>query len=250
MEDRPRFVNTHQLIAKLLSNPNTTSLPTHSIDSALLLISSRLDSETARATAAEQRGASLLARLKTSEAALAQARAESTKLSEELRLYQGQLERAQAEILRAQRIVDEVQRQRDDAEEAAARARETARRIKEEWIIQNARDEGRKQGFEEGVRRARAVSGFLGQPNPVVEEEEDEDEDDEVIIPRPESRPRATSEISRPAAPPRPHPEPNFVHRPLRQTAPPPRPVFPAERSSGHHRSAYVGLLYRCYMFC
>jgi hypothetical protein len=66
-----------------------------------------------------------------------------------------QLESAQKEIYRAQEILSTVDHQRQEAEEEAARARTTARALKEEKLVQVAREEGRRLGLEEGIQRGR-----------------------------------------------------------------------------------------------
>ena len=66
-----------------------------------------------------------------------------------------QLESAQKEIYRAQEVLSTVDHQRQEAEEEAARARTTARALKEEKLVQVAREEGRRLGLEEGIQRGR-----------------------------------------------------------------------------------------------
>ena len=73
----------------------------------------------------------------------------------ELRLYKVQLDNAQKEIYRAQEVLSTVDHQRQQAEEDAARARTTARALKEEKLIQMAREDGRRSGMEEGIQRGR-----------------------------------------------------------------------------------------------
>jgi hypothetical protein len=80
-------------------------------------------------------------------------------VKEELRLYKLQLENAQKEINKAQDILQTVEEQRDDAEASAARARDTARKLNEARLVEQAREEGRRLGFEEGIRRGREL-GF------------------------------------------------------------------------------------------
>ncbi|KAL1742886.1 hypothetical protein HDZ31DRAFT_42206 [Schizophyllum fasciatum] len=89
---------------------------------------------------------------------LVQAGASRTK--HELEMYKLQLEAAQREITRAQSVVQMMQTQRDEAERAAARARTVARRLKEEQIVLRAREQGREEGYAEGVERARMLSEF------------------------------------------------------------------------------------------
>lgn len=83
------------------------------------------------------------------------AQQEGIAAKQQVELYKMQLEIAQAEILRAQRILDMVEKQRDEAEEAAARARAKARKLNEEKVSTVARDNGRREGFEDGLRAGR-----------------------------------------------------------------------------------------------
>lgn len=50
-------------------------------------------------------------------------------------------------------------KEKHDAEEEAARARTKARQLQEEKIVMLAREEGRRQGFKEGLSRGRRI-GF------------------------------------------------------------------------------------------
>lgn len=70
-------------------------------------------------------------------------------------MYKLQLENAQKEIFRAQEVLSTVEQQRHEAEEDAARSRSTARALKEEKLVQMAREEGRRMGMEEGMERGR-----------------------------------------------------------------------------------------------
>jgi flagellar biosynthesis/type III secretory pathway protein FliH len=76
-----------------------------------------------------------------------------------LSLYKAQLENAQREIYRAQDVIDRIAQEKHDAEEDAARARTKARKLQEEKMVMMAREEGRRQGFKEGLSRGRRI-GF------------------------------------------------------------------------------------------
>jgi hypothetical protein len=80
-----------------------------------------------------------------------------TRISEELRLYKLQLDAAQKEIFRAQDVLQMVEKQKYDAELDAAKARTTARDLLEEKTIMIAREEGRKLGYKDGLRRGRTL---------------------------------------------------------------------------------------------
>lgn len=115
--------------------------------------------ETKRATEAEGRALEAAQRYRSLNESKILAQHEAVRLKEELRLYKLQLENAQSEIHKAQNILRAVEEQRDDAEESAARSRDTARKLNEARLIEQAREEGRRLGFEEGIRRARDI-GF------------------------------------------------------------------------------------------
>lgn len=70
-------------------------------------------------------------------------------------MYKIQLENAQKEIFRAQEVISDVESQRHEAEADAARSRSTARALKEEKLVQSAREEGRRLGMQEGMERGR-----------------------------------------------------------------------------------------------
>ncbi|KAF5349715.1 hypothetical protein D9756_008776 [Leucocoprinus leucothites] len=82
-------------------------------------------------------------------------RAQLAKSHQELRLWKLQLELAQKEILRAQTVVDQVDRARVDAEERAHRYRQQLRQLLEERSVQDAIDQGRRIGFQEGLELGR-----------------------------------------------------------------------------------------------
>ena len=86
------------------------------------------------------------------------AKLDASRAREELAMYKLQLDTAQKEILRAQDILRALEAQRDEAEASAARARTTARTLNERHLVRAAREEGRRVGFEEGIRRARHVN--------------------------------------------------------------------------------------------
>lgn len=123
----------------------------------LYTVFDRLEQESRRALDAERRIEETVARAKSINEARIAAQQEAARAQEELRLYKLQLENAQSEISRAQGIVRAVEAQRDDAEAVAAAARSKARRLNEERLIELAREEGRRLGFEEGIRRGRRM---------------------------------------------------------------------------------------------
>jgi hypothetical protein len=124
----------------------------------LLTLSEQLKAETHRADAAELRAKEAAGRFQALNEARVGAQQEAARVGEELRLYKGQLEAAQREIFRAQDVVRAVEAGREEAERGAARARTTARRLQQERVVELAREEGRRVGFEEGVERGRVLA--------------------------------------------------------------------------------------------
>ncbi|KAI0751118.1 hypothetical protein C8Q80DRAFT_1230311 [Daedaleopsis nitida] len=113
----------------------------------------RLDGETRRAQEAERRALELAQRFKIVNEARVSAQQEIERVHSELRMYKVQLDNAQREILRGSDLLKDLESQRDTAEASAARARSTARRLKEEQLMTRAREEGRKEGYTEGLKR-------------------------------------------------------------------------------------------------
>ena len=71
---------------------------------------------------------------------------------EELGKYKALLDNAHGEIRRAQQMLRDQEHLRYDAEVSAARDRDTARLMKQRRLIDLAREQGRKVGFNEGIQ--------------------------------------------------------------------------------------------------
>jgi hypothetical protein len=96
------------------------------------------------------------------------------------------------EIRRAQEIVDKVDRQRADAEDEARRGRDKIRKLTEARSIELATEEGRRRGYDEGMRQGRlmmqARDSELNQPRRYfrrtsvrsARDDDDGDDDDQV----------------------------------------------------------------------
>jgi flagellar biosynthesis/type III secretory pathway protein FliH len=61
------------------------------------------------------------------------------------------------EIHPAQGIIDKVDQQQADAEDEARRGREKVRNLTEERVVALAMEEGRRMGYEEGMRQSRLM---------------------------------------------------------------------------------------------
>ncbi|KDQ61075.1 hypothetical protein JAAARDRAFT_32077 [Jaapia argillacea MUCL 33604] len=117
----------------------------------------RVETETQRASLAEQRALDLAVRLREATDLRLHAERDLARTREEINLYKMQYDVAQREIHRAQDIVKDVEARREDAEAAATRARGVARKLREERMIYVAREEGRRQGYQEGLSRGRRM---------------------------------------------------------------------------------------------
>ncbi|KAF9462381.1 hypothetical protein BDZ94DRAFT_1261229 [Collybia nuda] len=122
---------------------------------ALYTAVERIDTEAQRVLTMERENVEAMERFRMLNESRVVAQQDAMKASQELRLYQFQLETAQAEIDRAQETLRRVQRQKEEAEEEAVRARAQARLLHQERVVALAREEGRKDGFEAGFKRAR-----------------------------------------------------------------------------------------------
>ena len=143
-------------------------------------LTSQLSQQKQRADDAERRATHAAVRLK--EETEARIRLEQTlkQKAEELKLYQVQLKKAQGEIYKAQDALAEVEKMRDEAEHAAAKARSIARKLREQRLVDIAREEGRRVGLREGLARGQEIEyvdrghGYL-EGGAAVEEIEDDD---------------------------------------------------------------------------
>ncbi|EIW86872.1 hypothetical protein CONPUDRAFT_161505 [Coniophora puteana RWD-64-598 SS2] len=131
----------------------------------LYTVFDRLDAESRRASEAEKQTSQVFDTIRRLREDLSRTQADAATAKEELKLYQLQLRNAQEEINKAQEVVKTLERQRDDAEDAAARGRAAVRRLNEARLVEQAREEGHKLGFEEGLRRGRHVGYNEGVDN-------------------------------------------------------------------------------------
>ena len=155
-KERPKsnLASRSKELVRLLVHEENES---HELRNMVQVLSERLSTEVNRADAAEARAKDVVLRFKQVNEARLSAQQEAARANEELALYKLQLDNAQREIQRAQELLDALEAQRFEAEEAAARARSTARKLKEEKLVQLARDEGRIEGIKEGMARGRML---------------------------------------------------------------------------------------------
>ena len=130
---------------------------TNDLRRMLLTVTEQLKQESQRADENERRAREAIQRFKAINEARLSAQQDAGRAKEELRLYKLQLEYAQQEIYKAQDILDSLETQRHDAEASAAKARNVARKLKEESLVDLAREEGRRIGLQEGIARGRRL---------------------------------------------------------------------------------------------
>ncbi|KAF8624485.1 hypothetical protein AX17_007114 [Amanita inopinata Kibby_2008] len=115
----------------------------------------RLNTQAARISELENNNQEALERLRQINQSRIEAQQEASRASQELQLYQIELENAQREVMHGSEMMTTIQKQRDDAEQAAIRARAKARRLRQQRLVDAAREEGRKWGFSDGFERAK-----------------------------------------------------------------------------------------------
>lgn len=148
--------STSHFLARLIAQDEEV----REVNAYLAVANERLDAETMRANAAERRALDYFSKLKFATESKDRTEQEASRLREELKLYKLQLENAQREIFRAQDIINQVSSQRNEAEAEAARARTKARKLQEEKLVMLAREEGRRQGYREGLMKGRSLGYY------------------------------------------------------------------------------------------
>lgn len=162
-----------------------------SLRTALGVMTERMENEKRRADDAERRVLEVLRKLRGAHEATMLAQAEASRAKEELTLYKYRMEDAQREITRANELIEELEQQKLEAEAEAARARSTARRYREQQLVERARQEGREQGYLEGLNQGKEI-GYQEATDeeeprertyamPTVEEVPDEEEPPRIV---------------------------------------------------------------------
>ena len=113
-------------------------------------LSSQLSQQKQRADDAERRATNAAVRMKEETEARVRLEQALKQKTEELKMYQIQLKKAQGEIYRAQDALADVEKMRDEAERSAAKARSIARKLREQRLVDIAREEGKKSWSQGG----------------------------------------------------------------------------------------------------
>ncbi|KAF7309127.1 hypothetical protein MKEN_01114800 [Mycena kentingensis (nom. inval.)] len=193
----------------------------------------RVEKEAGRTEEAERVTQQTLDKFREVSRAKVDAERALAKAAEELRLWKFQFEHAQKEIARAQEVVQLVESQRDDAEKAAAQTRTLARQLKEQKLVDDAVEAGRKLGYKAGFRRAQQEMAL--RQGLELEGDEEFSDDDEVVVLPPVRRypdvdgvslldPRAPGPVPMPVPQVAPSAPPENVHSPSIQLS-----MFPIE---------------------
>ena len=198
--DSKRLSRSSRELVRLLLNEERES---NELQQMLLQVTEQLKFEKQRADDAEQRVKEAIVHMKTLNTARLAAQQDASQASRELVMYKAQLDAAQNEILRAQRILATLEAQKHEAEADAARARTTARQFRQEKLIADAREEGRRLGLQEGLERGRELgyqrgraTGYAHGRSNAQRAMEEYDEQEEVSNPSPpEHLPHPASEI-------------------------------------------------------
>lgn len=168
----------HRDLAKLLVYEERE---TRDLTHLLRQLHDQLAKERDRADEAERRLAEVFDSIKVVNEARMVAVAQAAHAREELAMYKVRWSEAHEEVVRAQKMVEDLDSRRLDAEEDAAKMRTLVREMREDRLINNAREEGRQMGLNEGLR----TRGFVSQSTrrryqtPSSSEGEGEDTEDE-----------------------------------------------------------------------
>ena len=121
----------------------------------------RLDQSRVRASHAEKLALETLLRVREAETERTDAMHQASTAREELGKYKALLDNAHGEIRRAQQMLQDQEHLRYEAEASAARDRDTARLMKQRRLIDLAREQGRKIGYNEGIQAGQRI-GYQG----------------------------------------------------------------------------------------
>lgn len=129
----------------------------------------KLDQSRRRALHAKELALDMALRVNQAEEERTNAMRHVSTVREELGKYKALLDNAHGEIRRAQQMLEDQEQLRYEAEASAARARDNARQMKQKRLIELAREQGRKMGYNEGLQAGQRI-GYHESPSPVEDE--------------------------------------------------------------------------------
>jgi hypothetical protein len=149
----------HRELAHMLS---VSSRDTKELRRGLSVAFDKLDQSRVRSSHAEKLALDTLLRVREAEEERANAMRQASTVREELGKYKALLDNAHGEIRRAQQMLQDQEELRYDAEATAARARDNARLMKQMRLVDLAREQGRKIGFNEGIQAGQRIGYHEG----------------------------------------------------------------------------------------
>ncbi|TFK25674.1 hypothetical protein FA15DRAFT_755594 [Coprinopsis marcescibilis] len=142
---------SHRELMRLVIDQETEA---ERLKETLHAISQRLDEETQKAAQLEHVSQESADRFRQLNESRLEAQQKASAAQQEARLYQLQLQNAGAEIIAAQQLAKQLEKEKEEAELSAARARAKARKLHQQQLVMRAREEGRKLGFDAGIKQA------------------------------------------------------------------------------------------------
>src|SRR6266478_3271025 len=154
--------NSHSIHRELAHMLSVSSRDAKELKHGLSAAFDKLDQSRVRASHAEKLAIDTLLRVREAEEERANAMRQASTAREELGKYKALLDNAHGEVRRAQQMLRDQDQLRYEAEASAARDRDNARLMKQRRLIDLAREQGRKIGFNEGIQVGQSIGHHGG----------------------------------------------------------------------------------------